>query len=285
MLRGHVFKYHTFANEAFAHFIDTFLQSNMGVTKGCELSNTNNSVTIGAGYFCVKGRFLEIIGNETISNISDSGYYSLVCEIDLSKINTETELNQASIKIIKNTSTYPTLTQEDLLNGGSVYQYEFARFRIVNSSITDFTDRRTFLDFDSIYSQIDERFETLLNELIEELAGVQDRSGLMLANSFSKITGETAVTLRDGKYQTTLQINYPAGFNIENCSIISARFLDVAQSAYENYRYQSNGKHDGYSNVENLEYTAYFREDKIYITLVTPMAVNDLLYEFVFIKK
>ena len=69
MLRGHVFKNQTFANEIFAIFIDTFLDGNMGIVKGCKLSNTNNSVTIGEGCFCIKGRFLEILGNETI-NIS-----------------------------------------------------------------------------------------------------------------------------------------------------------------------------------------------------------------------
>ena len=47
MLVGHVFKSQTFKNEAFGLFIDTFLQGNMGVVKGCELSNTNTSVTVG----------------------------------------------------------------------------------------------------------------------------------------------------------------------------------------------------------------------------------------------
>ena len=97
MLKGHVFKFQTFANEAFAHFINTFLQGNMGITKGCDLSKTSNSVTISAGYFCVMGRFLEIVGNETISDISNTGYYQLICEIDLSQTNTSSELNQAVI--------------------------------------------------------------------------------------------------------------------------------------------------------------------------------------------
>ena len=146
MLRGHVFKFQTFANEAFAHFINTFLQGNMGVTKGCELGNTIDSATIGAGYFCVMGRFLEIIGNETIEDITNTGYYNLVCEIDLSKTNTKSELNQATIKVVRNTSGYGNLTKEDLFEGGSIYQYEFARFRVAEAGITDFEDRRTFLN-------------------------------------------------------------------------------------------------------------------------------------------
>lgn len=191
MLKGHVFKFQTFANEAFAHFINTFLQGNMGVTKGCSLSKTSNSVTIGAGYFCVMGRFLEIVGNETISDITNTGYYQLICEIDLSQTNTTSELNQASIKLVRNANAYSNLTKEDLFNGGSLYQYEFARFKVTEQGIVDFTDKRTFLNLSSLYSQINSNFNTLFNtkdqeadalleEIRQELASVLDGSIYLL---------------------------------------------------------------------------------------------------------
>ena len=191
MLRGHVFKFQTFANEAFAHFIDTFLQGNMGITKGCELSKTTDSVTIGAGYFCICGRFLEIIGNETIEDITNTGYYNLVCELDLSKTNTKSELNQAVIKTIRNTSGFGNLTKENLFEGGNIYQFEFARFKVTESGITDFEDRRTFLNLESLYSLINTNFnklfnqknqeaENLLEEIREELASIVDGSAYLL---------------------------------------------------------------------------------------------------------
>lgn len=191
MLKGHVFKFQTFANEAFAHFINTFLQGNMGITKGCNLSKTSNSVTISAGYFCVMGRFLEIVGNETISDITNTGYYQLICEIDLSQTNTTSELNQASIKLVRNANAYSNLTKEDLFNGGSLYQYEFARFKVTEQGIVDFTDKRTFLNLSSLYSQINSNFnslfnakdqeaEALLEEIRQELASVLDGSIYLL---------------------------------------------------------------------------------------------------------
>ena len=200
MLKGHVFKFQTFANEAFAHFINTFLQGNMGITKGCNLSKTSNSVTISAGYFCVMGRFLEIVGNETISDISNTGYYQLICEIDLSQTNTSSELNQAVIKLIRNTSAYSNLTKEDLFNGGSLYQYEFARFKVTEQGIIDFVDRRTFLSITSLYSQINSNFNTLFNakdeeadelleEIRQELASVVDGSAYLL-KSGGDMTGD-----------------------------------------------------------------------------------------------
>ena len=168
MLRGHVFKLQTFEAQAFAHFIDTFLQGNCGITKGCELNYTSTSVTISEGFFCVKGRLLEIIGNETNTDITNTGYYTLVCEIDLTKENTKIALNQAKIKLIKNANSYAILQQDDLFDNGNIYQFEFARFKVIDSTITDFEDRRTFLNLESLYKQILDNFDKTLNDKCEE---------------------------------------------------------------------------------------------------------------------
>ena len=208
MLRGHVFKFQTFEDKAFAHFINTFLQGNMGVTKGCELSNTSNSVSVGAGYFCVMGRFLEILGSETIEDITNSGYYTLVCEIDLTKVNTKTELNQAVIKVIQNASAYATLQQEDLFGEGNIYQFEFARFRVVDSNIINFTDRRTFLNIKSLYEQIlanfdkildskSEEADILLQQIKDELNSIVDSSAFVLKSQI-QVGTEIPTELEEG---------------------------------------------------------------------------------------
>ena len=200
MLRGHVFKSQTFANEVFGLFIDTFLQGNMGIVRGCELSSTNNSVTVGAGYFCIKGRFLEILGEDTV-NVSSNGYYSLICEIDLSQENTKEDFNQGSIKVVSDTSGYPTLTQQDINNGGTMYQYEFARFRVTDSGITDFTDRRTFLNLASIFSKINSDATVVLNQIQEALDVVLDESIYLLKTDIQKISSGTEIptTLEEGE--------------------------------------------------------------------------------------
>ena len=164
MLKGHVFNLQTFTSEAFAITFDKVLQGRCGVLKGCDLSNTSNSVTVGEGYFIVRGRPLQIVGNESISNISNNGFYSLVCEVDLSKTNTTDTLNQAAIKTVYNASSYPTLTQQDIIGTGTVYQYEFARFKVESGSITNFTDRRTYLDFETLYDLFEDTLEGLENQ-------------------------------------------------------------------------------------------------------------------------
>lgn len=184
MLRGHVFKSQTFANEAFGLFMDTFLQGNMGVIRGCELANTNSTVTIGEGYFFVKGRPLQIVGNETVS-VEEAGYYSLICEIDLTKENTKEDFNQGSIKVISGVSSYPTLTQQDINNGGTMYQYEFARFRKTGTGITDFVDRRTFLNLTSIFAKINEDATAVLNQIETALNNVLDESIYVLKTNLT----------------------------------------------------------------------------------------------------
>lgn len=180
MLKGLVFNLQTFTSEAFALFIDKFLNGRSGVAQGCNLSNTNNSVTIADGYFVIRGRFLEVISRVTISDITSNGFYSLVCEIDLSKTNTTEQFNQAEIKVISNASAYPTLLQQDITNEGTIYQYEFARFKVEGGTITKFTDRRTFVSFESIYDQIDSEAQAVLTEIQNTLTNLENQSNVLL---------------------------------------------------------------------------------------------------------
>lgn len=217
MLKGHVFNLQTFTSEAFAIFIDKFLNGRCGVAKGCELSNTNNSITIADGYFVIRGRFLEVISGVTVSDITSNGFYSLICEIDLSKTNTADQLNQATIKVISGTSAYPTLTQQDITGTGTVYQYEFARFKVESGSITNFTDKRTFVDFASIYDVIQNESQKVLNDIEQALQDVLDESIYLLK---TKIVKEEGTDLNnyteEGRYyfpSSVTPTNIPAGVN------------------------------------------------------------------------
>lgn len=193
MLKGHTFNLQTFTSEAFALFIDKFLNGRCGVAKGCNLSNTNTSVTISDGYFVIRGRFLQVISGVTLSDISTNGFYSLVCEIDLSKTNTTDQLNQAEIKTIYNSSNYPTLTQQDITGDGTIYQYEFARFKVENGAITNFVDRRTFIDFTSIYDVIQGEAQEVLNEIQSALEAIEDESNVLLKTG-GTVSGEIEIS-------------------------------------------------------------------------------------------
>lgn len=184
MLKGHVFKNQIFGNQIFALFIDTFLNHTSGIVKYKEnmaITKNGNTLVVNSGCVCIRGRFLE---EDTYTNIqagTDNAYCKLVIEIDLDKQNTKTGFVQATYKIVKSTTAYPNLTQTDIVtNNEGVYQCELAQFRTTASGITDFVDKRTYLDFNSIYSQIKEEYRAILTLLQQELEDVENGSAFLL---------------------------------------------------------------------------------------------------------
>lgn len=185
MLKGHVFKKQIFGNQIFALFINTFLNGQNGVSNnyknGMQVTASGSTLTVQNGAVCIQGRFLEEDTSTQISAGTDAMYCKLVIEINLSLDNTENEFKQASYKIVKSSSGYPALTQNDIVkNNEGIYQYELARFRTTANGITDLQDMRTFLDFDSIYSAIQTEYRAKLSELEQELANVEDGSAYIL---------------------------------------------------------------------------------------------------------
>lgn len=194
MLKGHVFSKQLFENPIFALFINTFLNGVNGVSNnyknGMEVSYSDSTVTIDSGAVCIQGRFLEEDLSTTLSAGTNNAYCKLVIEIDLDKQNTVSEFNQASYKIITSSSAYPNLTQTNIVkNVSGVYQYELARFRTNSSGIFDFQDMRTFLDFNSIYTQIQNAYEAVLDELQQELENVKDGSDYLLKSAGGTVEG------------------------------------------------------------------------------------------------
>ena len=189
MLKGQVFSRQLFESQIFALFINTFLNEENGVSSNyknaMQPTYSGSNVTINSGAVCIQGRFLEEDTGYTVNAGTNPAYCKLVIEINLDEQNTESEFNQGSYKIITGSSTYPTLTQTDIVkNNSGIYQYELARFRTTASGITDFQDMRTFLDFDSIYTHIKNNYEALLKELEDELASVEDGSAYVLKKDY-----------------------------------------------------------------------------------------------------
>ena len=166
MLKGHVFSKQLFGNPIFALFINTFLNGKDGISdnykNGMALSYSGTDITIQSGAVCIQGRFVEEDTYSTISAGNDVAFCKLVIEIDLDQQNTESELNQVNYKIIKGSNAYPNLTKTNIVkNNAGIYQYELARFKTTGNEITDFQDMRTFLDFNSIYDEIEAHIEAI----------------------------------------------------------------------------------------------------------------------------
>lgn len=186
MIRGITFADQLTTSDDFAHLQYKWFNSADGYTKGCTVTADADNLYVGAGYFLIRGRLVRIIGTETIASdvVSVKTYCKLVFEIDLSKINTTSVFTQGYFKILSNTSGYPTLTQEDLDNEGTVYQIEFARFVKTTTSITEFKSTLESLNIDDVWSdyfenkkaEIDEAVNECITTLNSEVSKVQDGS-------------------------------------------------------------------------------------------------------------
>lgn len=167
MIKGDVFNKQYFPSNTFALFIDTFLANKCGIIadykNGMNITNTTNQITISSGAACIKGRFVREDSYTTLSvSYQTTTYCVLVIEIDLDKVNTISELNQVRYYIITSESDYPTLIQTDIVkNESGKYQFELARFICNSSGINSFVDKRTFLDFNSIYAEIRRHIEDI----------------------------------------------------------------------------------------------------------------------------
>lgn len=185
MLKGHVFSKQLFGNPIFALFINTFLNGINGVSNnyknGMRPTASGSTVTIDSGAVCIQGRFLEEDTYTSVPVGTESAYCKLVIEIDLDKENTNSDFAQGVYKIVKSSSSYPNLTQTNIVkNVSGIYQYELARFKTSASGITEFQDMRTYLDFDTIYEQITQEYQAVLQQLQEELEGVESQSNVLL---------------------------------------------------------------------------------------------------------
>lgn len=140
-VRGITFSKQTVSSNDDAHIYEILLNGRKGKTKGCKMTFGTDDIYISNGYFFAANRLIEVSSNETVSTpvvTSGTTYCRLVFEVDLTKLNTNSEFNQGSFKVLTSTADYPGIIQEDLANGGNVYQLPFARFTKTINGIATF---------------------------------------------------------------------------------------------------------------------------------------------------
>lgn len=231
MLKGDVFAEQLFENQIFALFIDTFLNGNCGVASNYKnsmaLTYSGGNITIDSGAVCIKGRFLEESTSTTIAVGETNKFHSLVIEIDLDKTNTASNFEQGYYKILSAPYSYPTLTQTDIVkNVSGVYQYELAQFKTnASGNVTDFVDKRTFLDIESIYDAIEASTTTLLNSIDTDADALiaQLRTELQQARDNSLYVLKSDMYYSNNEAYQIKSRNIYSGFITDNAEMI--RFL------------------------------------------------------------
>ena len=171
MLKGENYTNQLYESYASRLAINTMINGECGIIDNygdkMEVTYNNNIVTISNGMAVVKGGLIRETTYTTLNaTLTDGLYYSVVLEIDLSQTNTRQEFNQGSFKLLSNNGSYPTLQQDDLslsINTG-VYQMELARFTTSASAITNFTDRRNILSYNSLIQELRSAISRVISE-------------------------------------------------------------------------------------------------------------------------
>lgn len=165
MIKGHSYDKQLYYSIADRLINNLFLNKTNGVINGqgnsCKLSYSNNTVTVADGFFIIQGGITEVVSSETIPVALNNTYCRLVYELDMSKENTDTEFNQGTFKLVTGQNSYPSLTQQDLTANDGIYQFEFAQFKASTTGITDFVDKRAYIDYDSIYKFISDQIKDI----------------------------------------------------------------------------------------------------------------------------
>lgn len=140
-IRGITFSKQSVSSNDDSHIHKVLLNGKDGRTAGCKITHATDDIYISNGYFFASGRLVEITSAETVTTPVISGgteYFRLVFEIDLTKINTNTDFAQGYFKVLQDAADYPEIKQEDLDDGGNVYQVPFARFTKTIAGISNF---------------------------------------------------------------------------------------------------------------------------------------------------
>ena len=139
-IRGITFSKQAVSSNDDAHIHKILLNGRNGRTKGCKMTFGTDDIYISDGYFVAAGRLIAVTSAETVTSpiVTSTTYCRLVFEIDLSKLNTTADFAQGSFKILTGAADYPAITQDDLENGGNVYQLPFAKFIKNVSGISSF---------------------------------------------------------------------------------------------------------------------------------------------------
>lgn len=101
-----------------------------GIGSELSYSVSNNYITFQDGYIQVYGRRIYVQpASQVYISLDSTKYGYVIIDVNLST-------NNATLTKVEASSTYPTLTQDNLLNGGVRYQFPIAKYTKNTSSIT-----------------------------------------------------------------------------------------------------------------------------------------------------
>ncbi len=196
--RGVTFNKQTCQSADDALIFHTFLNGVSGRVTGCNVTFDDENIYISNGYFMTNGRLVNVYGTETITPTgvtSGTKYCRLAFTVDLSLDNTASSFNQGYFEILEGSSGYPTLTQEDLFDGGTVSQIAIAKFTITLDGIGDFVDEMGVVNISDVWATIEgdmEQYRSQFDLLYERYAASYNTAKSSLEEYVGEVKNDIA---------------------------------------------------------------------------------------------
>lgn len=191
--RGVTFNNQLCKSEDDALIYDTFLNHVVGKVKGCSITFDESTIRMAVGFFVAYGRLIHVDGEEVLTpepiEIGEQ-YNKLVFTINLEKENTIQEFNQGYFEFLKSYEEWPELMQEDLFEGGLVYQIPIAEFILTKDGITEYKEKMQSVNVEEVWQTLDENLTTF-REYFEEFFEVQKK---IIEQMIEDLEGEDFVT-------------------------------------------------------------------------------------------
>ena len=103
-----------------------------GILSGCEISYLGAVVTIAPGRIVSAGRLSRIAAAESVTIAATEGVARIVYQTDLSQVAAKGDFKQLSfvVQTADSAAALPALVQEDVNNGGIIYQMELCLLKL-----------------------------------------------------------------------------------------------------------------------------------------------------------
>lgn len=198
MQAGITFDKQLLTSRQHAHFQNLFLNHTDGITKGCEVTQADGKIYVQKGFFVISGRFVEVTGVETIETPqvpSGTLFCKVVYEVDLSKVNTESNFAQGYFRTLTSAAGYPTVVQEDLDGTGTVYQMPFCQYEKTVSAVGAFRDLRPIFHMQAVWDAVSKNNEAYKTEFDAYYSGKKSAVEQMIAD----LQGEGFLLVSDAR--------------------------------------------------------------------------------------
>ena len=146
MIKGITFDSQQISAANMGHFMNVFSGKQSGITQGCAITYDSDNLYIAPGYLLLCGRQVQIVGTQTVpleTVVSGELFCKTVFQIELSQTNTTSTFLQGTIETLTSASGYPAVQQDDIDNGGIIYQWPIAQYHVTVSgadSVVDLTE-------------------------------------------------------------------------------------------------------------------------------------------------